>query len=74
MVVLCPLPPAGRRVPRHAALVVRLGDPQRDIGEAVDEIAQRLDLGVREKAVLAEDLAAPSYAEHSTHVALVNSC
>src|ERR1044072_5511600 len=42
------------------------GDPQRDVRKAVHEVAQLLDLGIREGGIGAEDLAASGYIEHST--------
>jgi len=46
--------------------VVLSGDLQRDVGESVDHVAQRLDLGVGQPAIGAENLAASAYGEHST--------
>jgi len=42
------------------------GDPQREVREAVDEVAQLLDFGIGQPTIGAEDLAASNYAEHST--------
>jgi hypothetical protein len=42
------------------------GDRQRDVREAVDEVAQLLDFGVGQPAIGAENLAASDYGEHST--------
>jgi len=42
------------------------GDPQRDVREPVDDIAQLLDFGVGQPAIGAENLAASAYGEHST--------
>jgi len=41
-------------------------DPQRDVREAVDEIPQLLDLGVRQPVVVTEDLATSGYGQHFT--------
>jgi hypothetical protein len=42
------------------------GDPQREIGEAVDEVAELLDFGIGQPAIGAENLAASDYGQHST--------
>ena len=54
------LPLARRWIPSQTAPVVLPRDSERDIGEAVDEIAQGLDLSVGQPIVLAQDLAASS--------------
>jgi len=41
-------------------------DSERDVGETVDEIAERLDFGIGHPAVVAQNLAASSYGQHST--------
>jgi hypothetical protein len=60
------LPPAGRRVPRPPLRGVVLRDRHRDVREAVDEIPQLLDLGVRQPVVVTEDLATSGYGQHFT--------
>jgi len=51
------------------------GDPQREIGEAVDEVAELLDFGIGQPAIGAENLAASNYGQHSTPgTASVNAC
>jgi hypothetical protein len=51
------------------------GDPQREIGEAVDEVAKLLDFGIGQPAIGAENLAASDYGQHSTPgAASVNAC
>jgi len=42
------------------------GDPQREVREAVDEVAQLLDFGIGQPAIGAEDLAASNYGQHLT--------
>jgi len=47
------------------------GDAQREVREAVDEVAQLLDFGIGQPAIGAEDLAASDYGQHSTPWPLV---
>jgi len=50
-------------------------DPQRDVREAVHEIPQLLDLGVRQPVVVTEDFATSGYRQHFTPGRLcVNIC
>jgi len=41
-----------------------LGDPERDVREAVDKVSQILDLGIGQLALVAEDLTASGNSKH----------